>query len=189
MVHKIIFIKESLNAYEKKNEWINTSRTYTSYTCRQLKSNTHKTRNTIHPLPNTFSPHYIPICKQSGFQTESITSVYCVSLRCSTVFPKPSSNPTIPSCQTDMTPDAPQHPLEDHTLPDFKVVPITMNSHRNVCLVARRRMTNENMCSKIGWKYQTCLISSDWIGSKSEAKKSESVTIIHYVIFCGFCQL
>ncbi len=32
------------------------------------------------------------------------------------------------------------------------------------------------MCSRIGWKYQTCLISSDWIESKSEAKKSETVT-------------
>ncbi len=37
--------------------------------------------------------------------------------------------------------------------------------------------------SKIGWKYQTCLIS-DWIESMSEAKKSEFVTIIHYEIFC-----
>ncbi len=35
---------------------------------------------------------------------------------------------------------------EDHTLPDFTVVPITMNSRRNVRLVARRRMTNENIC-------------------------------------------
>ncbi len=78
---------------------------------------------------------------------------------------------------------------EDHTLPDFKVVPITANSRRNVRLVARRRITNENMCSRIGLKYQTCLISSDWIESKSEAKKSESMAITHYVIFGGICQL
>ncbi len=38
---------------------------------------------------------------------------------------------------------------EDHTLPDFKVVSITMNSRAwtwNVRLVARRHMTNENIC-------------------------------------------
>ncbi len=35
---------------------------------------------------------------------------------------------------------------EDHTLTDFKVVPNTTNSRRNVHLVARRRMTNENIC-------------------------------------------
>ncbi len=35
---------------------------------------------------------------------------------------------------------------EDHTLPDFKVFPITTNSSRNERLVARRRMTNENIC-------------------------------------------
>ncbi len=45
------------------------------------------------------------------------------------------------------------------------------------------------LTNEIGWKYQTCLISSDWIESKSDAKTPESVTVIHYVIFCVICQL
>ncbi len=77
---------------------------------------------------------------------------------------------------------------EDHTLPDCKVVPITANSLRNVRLVARRHMTNENICV-LKSAENIKQISSYWIESKSEAKKSESVTIIHYVIFCGICQL
>lgn len=44
----------------------------------------------------------------------------------------------------------------DHTLPDFHVVLNTTNSHRNMGLVSRRRMKNENyICSEIGSKYQT----------------------------------
>ncbi len=35
---------------------------------------------------------------------------------------------------------------EDHTLPDFKVVPITTKSCRNVHLVARKRMINLKIC-------------------------------------------
>ncbi len=77
---------------------------------------------------------------------------------------------------------------EDDTLPDFKVVPITVNSRGNVRLVARRRMTNENTCV-LKSSESTCLISSDWIESKSEDNKIWSVTIIHYEICCGLCQL
>ncbi len=36
--------------------------------------------------------------------------------------------------------------IEDHTLPDFKVVLITTNSLRNMSLVARRRVTNKTIC-------------------------------------------
>ncbi len=44
-------------------------------------------------------------------------------------------------------------------------------------------------CSKIGWKYQTCLISSDCVDLESEATKSKSVTIIHHMIFYEIGQL
>ncbi len=38
--------------------------------------------------------------------------------------------------------------------------------HNITTLFDKWRMTNENnMCSKIGWKYQTCLMSSDWMKS------------------------
>ncbi len=45
------------------------------------------------------------------------------------------------------------------------------------------------LCSKIGRKYQTWFDIYDWIESKSEAKKSESVAIVHHAIFCGIGQL
>lgn len=55
---------------------------------------------------------------------------------------------------------------EDLTLPDFQAVPNTTNSGRNMCLVARTHMTNENnLCSKHVSKYQTCLASDDWMRS------------------------
>ncbi len=47
----------------------------------------------------------------------------------------------------------------------------------------------KDLCSKIGSKISTWLTSSDWMGSKSEAEKSEYVTIIHYRIFYEICQL
>lgn len=34
---------------------------------------------------------------------------------------------------------------EDYTLPDFQIIP---NSHRNMCLIAKKSDDN-NMCSKI----------------------------------------
>ncbi len=42
---------------------------------------------------------------------------------------------------------------------------------------------------QIGRKYQTWFDIYDWIESKSEAKKSESVAIVHHAIFCGIGQL
>ncbi len=54
----------------------------------------------------------------------------------------------------------------------FKAASITTNSCRNVCRVARRGVTNENdMCSKTSLKYQTCLISSDWMELLSVTKR------------------
>ncbi len=52
-------------------------------------------------------------------------------------------------------------------------------------LIGKRHMTNENnMCSKISSKYKAWVISYDLLESKSEAKESESVPIIHFVFFC-----
>lgn len=53
---------------------------------------------------------------------------------------------------------------EHHTLNDFQVV-----TNTNMRLIASRRMTNKNMCSKIGTKYQTSWKSSDWMESQREA--------------------
>lgn len=43
----------------------------------------------------------------------------------------------------------------------------------------------KTVCSRIGLKYQTCLISSYWTESLSEAGKSESVHFTYYTIFLG----
>ncbi len=68
------------------------------------------------------------------------------------------------------------------SLPDFQVILNTTNSRRNMRLVGRRHVTNEDsLCSKITSKYQTCLIL------RLDEFQKKSGSIIHYDLLRDRC--